>query len=197
MAALSRVAVLLRQFDRMLPKDSRVSHLSGTRQDQGMVVRNPALRLQVSASPIDFAFHPRFVALEKRDIVAADQKIGGFQFAVGSPLQCSRSFCEPAKRNIVDSKSLIAKREVDGHGLRFGTVRVVERASHEYWDLESGEIVRGYVGLAGHHLLACFFAIAQGGSTIQVPLKMDSDLDPLRGNPRFKAIQKKLQFPEL
>jgi TolB-like protein/DNA-binding winged helix-turn-helix (wHTH) protein/lipoprotein NlpI len=28
-------------------------------------------------------------------------------------------------------------------------------------------------------------------------LKMDPDLDPLRGNPRFKAIQKKLQFPEL
>ena len=27
-------------------------------------------------------------------------------------------------------------------------------------------------------------------------LKMDPDLDPLRGNPRFKAIQKKLQFPE-
>jgi hypothetical protein len=27
-------------------------------------------------------------------------------------------------------------------------------------------------------------------------LKMDPDLDPLRGNPRFKAIQRKLQFPE-
>ena len=27
-------------------------------------------------------------------------------------------------------------------------------------------------------------------------LKMDPDLDPLRGNPRFNAIQKKLQFPE-
>jgi TolB-like protein/DNA-binding winged helix-turn-helix (wHTH) protein len=26
-------------------------------------------------------------------------------------------------------------------------------------------------------------------------LRMDPDLDPLRGNPRFKAIQKKLQFP--
>jgi hypothetical protein len=96
----------------MLPKDSRVSHLSGTRQDQGTVVRHPVLRLKVSASPIDFAFHPRFVAFEKRDIVPADQKKGGFQFAVSSPLQCSRSFCEPAKRNIVDIQRLIAKRQI-------------------------------------------------------------------------------------
>jgi hypothetical protein len=109
---LFTVAVLLRPFDRMLPKDSRVSHLPGMRQYKGMVVRHPTLRLQVSASPIDFAFHPRFVALEKRDIVAADQKIGGFQFAVGSPLQCSLSFCEPAKRNVVDNQSIIGKREV-------------------------------------------------------------------------------------
>ena len=72
-------------------------------------MRHPVLRLQVSASPIDFAFHPRFVALEKREIVAVDQKIRGFQFALRSPPQRSRGFCEPAKRNIVDNKSVIGK----------------------------------------------------------------------------------------
>jgi len=41
----------------------------------------------------------------------------------------------------------------------------------------AAEIVRGYVCLAGHHLLSSFFAIAQGGSSIQVPLVGQAQAD--------------------
>ena len=105
------IAGLLRALDRVPPPDSGVSHLSGTRQDQSLVVGHPVLGLQVSARPIDLAFHPCFVALEIGEVVTVDQKLTVFQFKVGSALQCSRGFWEPAKRNIVDSKTIIGERD--------------------------------------------------------------------------------------
>ena len=106
------IAGLLRALDRVPPPDSGVSHLSGTRQDQSLVVGHPVLGLQVSARPIDLAFHPCFVALEIGEVVAVDQKMTVFQFKVGGALQRSRGFSEPAKRNIVDSKSITGDRNV-------------------------------------------------------------------------------------
>src|SRR6516162_9828851 len=76
------IAALLRALDRVPPPDSGVSHLSGTRQDQSLVVGRPVLRLQVSARPIDLAFHPCFVALEIGEVLAVDQKMTVFQFKV-------------------------------------------------------------------------------------------------------------------
>ena len=79
------------------------------RQDQGLIVRHPVFSLPVSARPIDFAFRPSLVTLEKRQVVAEDQKIRDLHLALRGPPQHSRGFCEPAKRHIVDSKSIIGK----------------------------------------------------------------------------------------
>ena len=98
------VAGLLRQRDRAFPHGSRLPHLSGTGQHQSLVVRHPVLRL-LSGSASDFAVHSRLVALEKREIVAGDQKFRDFQFALCSPPQSIRGFREPVEEKIVDSKS--------------------------------------------------------------------------------------------
>jgi len=82
------------------------------RQDQGLIVRHPVLRLTVPACPIDFAVHCRFIALQKRQIIAIDQEVRDFQLTLRGPLQRSRGFCEPAKAKIVESKSFMGKREV-------------------------------------------------------------------------------------
>jgi hypothetical protein len=69
--------------------------------------------IQSSASrfprSIDFAFHPRLVTLEKRQVVAVDQKIRELHLALRDSPQRILGFYEPAKRHIVDSKTIIGK----------------------------------------------------------------------------------------
>src|SRR5262245_24462887 len=66
----------------------------------------------MSTRPIDFAFHPLLVTLEKREIVTADQKVWEFQLALRRPLQHGCGFHKPAKPKIVGGKTGVSRRGV-------------------------------------------------------------------------------------
>jgi TolB-like protein/DNA-binding winged helix-turn-helix (wHTH) protein/Tfp pilus assembly protein PilF len=69
------------------------------------------------------------------------------------------------------------------------------QAQHEYVSPYYVAVVYAALGESNQALDWLDKAYADRSNGL-VFLKMDPDLDPLRGNPRFKAIQKKLQFPE-
>ena len=76
-------------------------------------MRHPVFRLPVSACPIDFALHPRFVALEKRQVVAIDEKTEGLPICVPPPARnaAAASANRPRPRLWIEQTD-IGKREI-------------------------------------------------------------------------------------
>src|SRR5262249_16626340 len=97
------IAGLLRQCDRASPHGPRLLHVTGTCEDQGLIVPHPVLDAVLSAGARNFAVHSRLVASKKREIVTVAQHFRDFYFSLRGLPQDICCLREPVKQEIVVS----------------------------------------------------------------------------------------------
>src|SRR5215469_3801541 len=102
------LAGLLRRRNGAFPHGPSLPHSSGTGEHQSLMMRYRVLYGR-SGSASDFALHSRLVALEKREVVADDQKFRNFEFALCAQPQAVRGLREPVETEIIDSDSRVWK----------------------------------------------------------------------------------------